>query len=432
MNKVNEAKLIKFAKIAVVVCILIILIEAVLFFYLKQKREASIVYYDAYQMVVPDGEDYVAVGSSDFKYIEEHDFTDGVERGRLVKLDSNGKIVLDVLYDKGLSSNFSSVLVHDDAYYVTGSGVYDEYQQENKIGDAFLIKYDKSGNKIWEKYYGVLSNTKFNKAILVDDGIIVIGQSIYEAMEVGNHTTGGGVIVKYDFDGNKIWNNNHGGNKSGNFNDIIQVGTDFYVVGKDATDSGNLIKFDKNGEYKWHQNYSYTDSLGLQDLIYLNDKIYVVGSKKILEDEKAEDRTTENTDGVILVFDKKGKQLKEITFGGSKLERFTDIAYDDEFIYITGVSDSLDSSFEIVKQSEENLSYGFILKYDKDLKLVSSKVLGGENNDILTNMELINNKFYISMYSNSKEGTIAKENNGKDYFGKVIEINSNLDLTVIK
>lgn len=428
----KETKLIKIAKISVVVCILIILIEGVLFFYLKHKQDANSIYYDAYQMVVPDGNDYVAVGSSDFKYSKDHDYTNGIERGRLVKLDSNGKIILDVLYDRGLSSNFSSVLVHDDFYYVTGSGVFDEYQQENKIGDAFLIKFDKNGNKIWEKYYGVLSNTKFNKMILVSDGIVVIGQSIYEAMEVGNHSTGGGVIVKYDFDGNKIWNNNHGGNKSGNFNDIIEVDGDFYVVGKDATDSGNLIKFDKNGEYKWHKNFSYTDSLGLQDLIYFNDKIYVVGSKKILEDEKAEDRKTENTDGVILVFDKKGNQKKEVTFGGAKLERFTDIASDEEFIYITGVSDSLDSSLEIVKQSEENLSYGYVLKYDKNLELVSSKVLGGENNDILTNMELIDNKFYVSMYSNSKEGTIAKDNNGKDYFGKVIEFNSNLELNIIK
>lgn len=430
MNK--EAKLVKIAKISVVVCILIILIEAVLFFYLKHKQEANSVYYDAYQMVLKDGEYYVAVGSSDFKYSEEHDYTDGVERGRLVKLNHEGEIILDVIYDKGLASTFTSVLVHDDFYYVTGSGVYDEYQQENNIRDAFLIKFDKDGNKIWEKYYGVLSNTKFNKAILVEDGIVVIGQSIYEAMEVGNHSTGGGVIVKYDFDGNKIWNNNHGGNKSGNFNDIIQVGSDFYVVGKDASDSGNLIKFDKNGKYKWHKNFSYTDSLGLQDLIYFNDKIYVVGSKKILEDEEAEDRTTENTDGIILVFDKKGNQKKEITFGGSKLERFTDISQDDEFIYITGVADSLDSSLEIVKQSEENLTYGFVLKYNKDLELISSKVLGGENNDILTNMELENGTFYVSMYSNSKEGTIAKENNGKDYFGKVIEFNSDLDLTVIK
>jgi len=428
----KEAKLVKFAKIAVAVCIIILLIEAVLFFYIKHKNEANTVYYDSYQMVIPDGDHYVAVGSSDFKYSEEHDFTDGIERGRLVKLDSNGEIILDVLYDKGLTSSFTSVLVTNDAYYVTGSGVYDSYQQENKITDAFLIKFDKEGNKIWEKYYGVLSNTKFNKAILVDDGIVVVGQSIYEALEVGNHTTGGGIIVKYDFDGNKIWNNNHGGNKSGNFHDIIQVGSDFYVAGKDATDSGNLIKFDKNGEYKWHKNFSYTDSLGLQDLIYFNDKIYVVGSKKILEDETKEDRTTENTDGIILVFDKKGNEKQQITFGGSKLERFTNITSDEEFIYITGVADSSDSTLEVVK-NEEKATYGFILKYNKDLELVSSKVLGGENNDILTNMELQNGTFYVSMYSNSKEGIIATDkNNGKDYFGKVIELNSNLDINIIK
>ena len=72
-----------------------------------------------------------------------------------------------------------------------------------------IIKYDKDGNIVWEKFYHVVTYTRFNKVIETSDGYVAIGQSIYANMEMGNNTTGGGIIVKYDKDGNEIWHNNH-------------------------------------------------------------------------------------------------------------------------------------------------------------------------------------------------------------------------------
>jgi len=424
----------RIAIVASIICVIIILIEGGLYLYLKNKQENSISYYDAYQMVTKDNDYIVAEGSSDFKKSKYNKYTEGLEKGKLVKYNKNKEVVFEVQYDKGFSSTFTSVLVVSDGYIVTGSGEYSEYQQENKLRDAFLIKYDKNGNKVWEKYYGVLANTRFNKVIEVNDGYVVIGQSLYENMEVGNHTTGGGIIVKYDFDGNEVWHNNHGGNKSGNFNGIVEVDNSFYVVGKDGADSANIVKFDNNGKYLWHENYSFTDSLGFQDVVYYNNRFYVVGSKKILTKEQEEDRKTDNTDGIIAVYDTKGKLKDEITFGGSKAERFAGIQVLDNKFYINGISNSLDSDLDIELNEEvEGISSGFILKYNERLELEGSKVLGGTDNDVLTDMSLVDNKLYISGYSNSKDGSISvKANNGKDYFGKIIVMDSELKFEVVK
>lgn len=428
MKKYNLKKVAIFATI---ICVSIIVIEGILFLYLKNKNEKNISYYDAYQMVKADGSDIVAVGSSDFKNSKNNKYTEGLEKGKLVKFDKKGNIIFEVQYDKGLSSTFTSVLVTKDGYVVTGSGEYSEYQQENDLRDAFLIKYDKKGKKVWEKYYGVLANTRFNKAIEVEDGYVVIGQSLYEKMEVGNHTTGGGIIVKYDFDGNEVWHNNHGGNKSGNFNGIVEVNDDFYVVGKDGTESGNLVKFNSNGKYEWHKNYDHTDSIGFNDIAYKNKKLYIIGSKKITADE---DKKVKNTDGVIAVYDMKGNLKNETTFGGSKLERFTGIEIVDDKLFVVGISNSLDSDLNIkLNKDIDGISSGFILSYNDDLKLNKSKVLGGMNNDVITDVSVSDNKLYISGYSNSMDGTISKkENNGKDYFGKIITSDSNLKLNIIK
>jgi len=432
--EIEERKMKKIFLIVAVVATIIILGEGALFLYIRHQQEAKSVYYDAYQMVAKDGDKYVAVGSSDFKKSMHNAYTDGIEKGKLVQYDENGEILFEVQYDKGIASTFTSVLVLEDGYLVTGSGEYNEYQAENHLRDAFLIKYDKSGNKVWEKFYGVLSNTKFNKVISVEDGYVVIGQSLYENMEVGNHTTGGGVIVKYDFDGNEVWHNNHGGNKSGNFNGIVVVDGNFYVVGKDAKDSGNLIKFDKDGKYLWHKNYSYTDSTGFQDIAYLNNRLYVIGSKKILEDEEDTERNTDNTDGVIVTYDLKGNVKNELLFGGSKNERFNAIQVLNDHLYIAGIGNSLDSDLKIeLKETGEAITSGFVLEYDKDLKLLNSKVLGGTNNDVLTEMNLEDDQLYIAGYSNSKDGNISlSTNNGKDYFGKMIIMDTDLKTSVIK
>lgn len=430
----RDKRMKKILIIVVVVCFVIILLEGVIYLYAKNKQEQNTVYYDAYQMAVKDGDRTVAVGSSDFRKSKDNPYTKGIEKGKLVSYDQDGEILMEVQYDRGISSTFTSVLVVEDGYIVTGSGEYSDYQMENNLRDAFLIKYDKDGNKVWEKFYGVLSNTRFNKAIQVSDGYVVIGQSIYEGMEVGNHTTGGGVIVKYDFDGNEIWHNNHGGNKSGNFNGIIEVNGDFYVVGKDASDTGNLIKFDKNGKYVWHKNYSYTDSLGFQDLIYFNKQLYVIGSKKILEDENAEDRKTDNTDGVIVCYDMKGNIVKEVLFGGSRDERFNALQVLDDNLYIIGVGNSTDSDLKIeLEDTDEAITSGFLLEYNKDLELVNSKVLGGMKNDVLTEMTLQDDTLCISGYSNSKDSNISlSKNNGKDYFGKIILAESDFKIEVLQ
>lgn len=435
-QELKDKKLKKIFIIVTIVCLFIVLIEGAMFFYLKNKHEAGMVYYDAYLMTVPDGAKTVAVGSSDFKKSKNYDYTDGIEKGKLATYDENGELLMEIQYDKGYASTFTSVLVVEDGYIVTGSGEYSEYQVENKLRDAFLIKYDKKGKKVWEKYYGVLSNTKFNKIIQVEDGYVVIGQSLYENMEVGNHTTGGGIIVKYDFEGNEIWHNNHGGNKSGNFNGIVEVDGDFYVVGKDAGDYGNIVKFNSDGEYVWHKNYAYTDSTGFQDIAYLNDKFYVVGSKKILEDEDAEERKTDNTDALIVVYDKKGKQKDEILFGGSLLDRFHAVKVLNNAFYLIGTTNSVDTDLDIsLREVEENetITTGFIAKYDQELKLVDVKALGGNNHDVLTEMHLENNSLYVSGYSNSKDSNISiTKNNGKDFFGKIILIDEDLSLEIVQ
>ena len=415
------------------VCGIIILLELAYFIYHQHYVDSKSTYYDVLNSVTIDNTDVVAVGSSNFRYSKHNDYTNGLEKGKLIKYNSSGKVLFEKMYDKGINTTFSSIINIDDGYIVVGSGVFSKEEEEAEAREAFIIKYDKSGNIIWEKFYHVVTNTSFNKVIATSNGYVAVGQSIYANMEMGNHTTGGGIIVKYDFDGNELWHNNHGGMKSGNFNDVVEVNGDLYVVGKDATDSANLVKYNSNGEYQWHKNYSYTDSIGFSGIAYLDNNLYVVGSKKILPEGTGDndDRNTTNTDALLLKYDLDGNIVFEKLFGGSSYERYNSIlAYSNE-LYVVGHITSSDAGFKLY--SSNDLMTGIVARYDKDGNITKKEIFGGSNNDNLTDIVTDYGSFYITGYSNSKDGNIiTAKNNGKDYFGKLIQIDYRFRTLMVK
>ena len=424
----------KWLKIMIGICATIILIEGIYLLILIAQRESQSVYYDSLNSLVLDNQDIVAVGSSNFKYSKENDYTKGLEKGKLIKYDKDGKIIFEKMYEKGINTTFSSIITISDGYIVVGSGEFSEKEQEDEGREAFIIKYSKDGEILWEKFYSVLTNTRFNKVIQTQDGnFIAIGQSIYANMELGNHTTGGGIIVKYDQEGNEIWHNNHGGTKSGNFNGIVEVDGNFYVVGKDASDSGNIVKYDANGIYQWHKNYSYTDGLGLSDIVYQNNGLYVVGSKKILPEGITDDdnRDTNNTDAVLIKYDLEGNIIFEKTFGGSNFERYNDIFYYRDKLYAVGHTTSEDAGLKT--DTKKEYMTGIIIRYDLEGNIEKKDALGGSHDDNLTEIYTDGVSIYIAGYSNSKNGNIStSKNNGKDYFGKMIKLDMKFRTLMIR
>lgn len=416
------AKTKKLFIIVSIICLLIILAECVYLFIRYLDIESKTVHYDSLNSVAIDNNTVVAVGSSNFKYSKYNKYTRGLEKAKLIKYDNNGKVLFEIKYDKGINTTFSSVVSVSDGYVVVGSGVFSEKEQQEEAREAIIIKYDKDGNLVWEKFYQVITNTRFNKVIETTDGYIAIGQSIYANMELGNHTTGGGIIVKYDKDGNVVWKNNHGGTKSGNFNDIVEVNGSYYVVGKDASDYGNIIKYNSNGEYQWHKNYSYTDGFGFSGIAYLDNSLYVVGSKKILEDENDEERNTTNTDALLVKYNLDGQIELEKTFGGSNYERYNSIVSYKDTLITVGHTTSKDAGLKITT-TDDTYTTGMLIRYDKNGNITKKEVYGGSNNDSLTDIKTDGVSTYITGYSNSEDGNITtSKNNGKDYFGKIIKL----------
>lgn len=425
----NDLRMKKVLKITVIIAAVILIVEAIIFGLFWYKNYRSTTYYDGNSMVVLDDGYRFVVGSSDFKNSLSVDYTKGIEKGKFAKYDKNGNLLWEKSYDEGFNSTFSAVATLNGFYYVAGSAEFTDYQKENGIREAILIKYDKDGNKVWQQRFTVLSNSRFLDILVEDDGIVVVGQSIYENLELGNHTTGGGIIAKYDFDGNLLWSSNYGGNKSGIFRDVKKVDGGYVTVGRDARDTGIVVFFDETGERKWQRNYSYTDNEGFQSLVVNENDIYVVGSKKIWTDTGNEEidnqRNAKNTDAVIVKYDINGKMLWEKSFGGSSYERYQNIYLEDNSLYLVGHTTSTDTDLKVTTVDDKMT--GLIVKTDLDGNILTKNIYGGSGNDNLLYLTKEDDHFIAVGLSDSKDGTLKnKKQNGKDYYGQIVTFDNQL------
>ena len=228
----------------------------------------------------------------------------------------------------------------------------------------------------------IVGDTTFNKVLLVDDGFIVVGQSILQNMVIGNNPDGGALMIKYDFDFNEEWRVNYGGSKSGNFNDAIIDGDYIYLVGKDATRYGLIAKYTLDGEKVYTKTYEYTDTVGFSSIVKVGDEFFVAGSKTINIDAEDEDKVTE---GLIVKYDSDGNVLDEVTLSRNNAARFNKIISDGDDLIVVGHTYKKDE-----EKSTDTYNYldyrGIIAKYDSDLKEVDKRIENGAGVDYFSDL----------------------------------------------
>lgn len=345
----------------IILCIAIITVELLIMLIIHISREKNIDHIDNLNNIIKTNNGYIGVGISDFhnsKYVSKkiYEYTDSTTKkkqniiatqSKLVKYDNNYNLIWEKTFENDYDSTFYDIIEVKDGYIVVGSYAKDAKQISENTRDALIIKYDYNGNIIWKQTYSVLSDTEFYKVIEDDDNLIVIGQSIYENMEVGNHTTGGGIIVKYDMNGELLENNNFGGNKSGKFNDIIKVNDGYIVCGKDATNYGIVVKFKKNFNREeddtkliskkivWQRTYSNTDYEGFTSIVQNKDVLYLGGAINVSTEKDKEGKPIFKYDAGIVAYNTNSKYLGNYSIKDNVHHRINSMIIDNNYLYVS-------------------------------------------------------------------------------------------------
>ncbi len=311
-----------------------------------------------------------------------------------------------------------SIAKTTDGYVVAGKS---ESFSKHRDFDAYVVKIDKNGKKIWSKIYGGDDDDSARDIANFDGGTVFVGTS-----ESFGSERNAIYMVRADGDGTPKWQTIYFRDEDdeyfgravcvGRANGLFFGGYDRHLGFFDEERDIYLYETDKLGDMRKLYRVATDDEESLYDMICTEDGFVVVGASdnfgdedgdlylaklnrhgKIVwqiafggTDEERANAVVETPDGYVAVgstesfglnykdiyavkTDKTGKYLWQRRFGGSRDdEAFGAIALKDGSVVITGRSESFSrrKGFDL-----------YLAKIDKDGDLVWERTYGGEDDD---------------------------------------------------
>lgn len=393
----------------IIIALAIILIGEIIYFGIRyyNGRKNSTYYSVINNAIVENEKNYVGAGFSDYKQSKYNDYEDGLNKATIFNY-KDGKIIKEVGFKKGYNSYFNDIIKVKDGYLAVGSIEMTKKQKEDGLSEGLLIKYDKNFNFKWRKNIRGIGKTELLKIKQDGDNFVIVGTSVYGEGYMGNHTTGGGILIKINENGEEIMRVNNGGPFYGRFNDVLIENNSYVVVGLGKANSGIIIKYTKDGEKVWTGSYGYTDKNGINSITKLGNK-YITATTKLVNPKEP------NMSAALVVFNKNGKKVDDVKYNSQSINYFGDVEILNDSIIAVGYTG---------KGTTKIKTDAIIVKYDKDLYEEETNTLKGDNNEYYNNIYIKDNKIIALGYSNSK----SKEYkiNGYDYLPITKTYNENL------
>lgn len=373
---------------------------------------------------VEDG--YVVIGestSTESHLFENKEYHDSY----IIKYDKRGNIVWKNNFAGNNDDYFRDVeKTLDGGYIVVGCFYSSDIEDMPNHGhhDGIIMKFDKDGNLIWRKNYGGNGFDYFENVVLTSDGgFIIAGLTTSTDIKeiVYNGGTADGLVVKYDKDGNIVWQKNVGGNGYDYFLGGVESSEDGIIaVGYTGSSNisgittngydGYIVKIDKDGNTVWQKNYGGNNTDYFRNIASNDQGVFaVVGFSQSTDMEEFENKG--GRDAVIIQFDKDGNFIWDNYYSGNANDFFIDVTVAKDGVIVAGYTKSTDIE-NTPNFGEEDIS---IIKYDFKGNVEWQKSYGGNGTDFPQNIIMSNNgNCLVAGYSSSTdiEGLVnTTENN---------------------
>jgi len=296
----------------------------------------------------------------------------------LIKTDANGNKVWDTTFGGSSYDEAYAVQQTSDSGYILAG-----YTRSFGAGedDAWLIKTDADGNKVWDTTFG---GSGYDAAYAVQQtsagGYILAGWT--------NSFGAGGAdawLIKTDANGNKVWDTTFGGGSFDLAEAVQQTSDDGYILagytysfGAGASDAW-LIKTDADGNKVWDTTFGKSYQEGASAVQQTSDGGYILAGR-------ASSFWSVNPDVWLIKSDANGNKVWDKTFGGSSYDEACAVQQTSDGGYILA---GYTRSFGAGK------SAAWLIKTDANGNKVWDKTFGGSKNEYASAVQQTSDGGYI-------------------------------------
>lgn len=375
---------------------------------------------DQHRSVIEDNGSYVAIGQSDSNDFNLQGMNKGLFDATIVAYNPDFSIKWKQNYGGSNEDYFRDITLDQDGYVAVGysNSTNGDLQGLNKGSwDAVIVKYNKEGTIVWNKTFGGSYTDYFFSIATTPDGYIAVGQSSSTNQDLQGLNKGSfdGIIVKYDKDGNVIWNHNFGGNMLDRFYHVKVTEDGYIVVGNAGSNDQDLqgknmglqdaiiVKYDTDGNVVWNQNFGDTQNDYFYSVIPADTGYVAVGS--------VEDPTNSNLPNASVVkYDHNGNLVWDTSFGGSGSDIFYSLENTLGGYLIVGTSNSTNGNLEGLNKGNYDAT---IARFGTMGELLWNQNFGGSNYDAFFSVIPNSNGYTGAGYSTSKDKELLGLNYGR-------------------
>src|SRR2546422_1818966 len=249
--------------------------------------------------------------------------------------------------------------------------------------DAFVIKYDTSGNVLWSRQFGTSHFDQANGIALDASGVYVAGLT-WDALP-GQTSAGSGdaFLRKYDASGNVLWTRQFGSSDFDQADNVAVDASGAYVAGVTAgafpgqTSAGSadafVIKYDTSGNVLWTRQFG-SSSYDLAWGMALDASgAYVAGRTGGASGYEPDP----SDDAFVRKYDASGNLLWADQFGSSAADWANWIAVEASGSYVAGGA----FGGTLPGQTSAGSDDGFVRKYDASGNVVWTRQFGTSADD---------------------------------------------------